>query len=269
MNILEKIYTHSTLNKEEYLLTYIPQLDYMLRFPSEGFVQILDTNTSMGKTSIGLYLAKSFCLQEKNVLYIDIDQNINSNILINRGLENVSGLGFLSSGNPEEILDLIVETEPEVIIFDSLPSISSEDFKDLRIFLNKLPKDKLYIILNQKRTKFRKSFLSGYSDLTLLDYCKLNIHLTNSFLINKEYKPVGYKIITQVINQGNCNLYMFFDTGIDYNYNLLKFSVSKNWVVKKGNHFYYQDKYLGNSYYSIISPEINNELYKKILLSKT
>lgn len=267
MDILEKILSHSktSLEKEEFLLTNIPQIDNLVRFPCSGFVQILDNDTSMGKTTLGLYLAKSFCLQNKNVLYIDIDQIINLSILKNRGLENVSGLGFFSSGNSQEILEVIQESDPDIVVFDSLPNLDIEDFKDIRVYLNKLPKDKLYVVLNQKRTKFRKSFLSGYSDLTLLDYCKLNIHLMSSFLLNKDYKPVGYKIITQVINFGVCDLYMFFDRGLDFNYNLLKFSVKNNWVERRGSNFYFNNELIGNSYNTSITPEIKNELYKKII----
>lgn len=164
-------------DKHQVISTEIKGLDYILGGGLElgSKVQIV-AESSTGKSTIALQIAKNFCRKNLNVLYVDTENSITKELLESTGCNE-----YLEEGKKEGMLALLKESDFDtvnekldvliksgvfkLIIIDSLASMVSNSYIEIKTKGNK----ESIIPLSNNNTNFESRplnlFINKYSNL--------------------------------------------------------------------------------------------------------
>lgn len=127
------------LNDREIIKTNIFALDLLLNGGIElgNSIQLL-AESGIGKSTIALQIAKSFCKQDKKVIYLDTESSVSNEIINSIGLSEYVNNSFFyiqesTFENVEKYLDTLISTgEIKLVIIDSLAGLVNSGFTNLK-----------------------------------------------------------------------------------------------------------------------------------------
>ena len=181
--------TYKSISKTEFVKSGSVVLDALLGggIPKGVFI-LWSAANGCGKSTGALHVSRSYCLQGKRVLYLDVEGGVNDSQIDGMGLReflwdentNPNGLFYCfrihTYKDAEKVLDKIM-TQMDLVVFDSTTSIITEKQKEsssedvlpgidarvMSVFLKRYKADAVrndvsWILINQMRTKIAMSY---------------------------------------------------------------------------------------------------------------
>ncbi len=208
-----KRFNDKLIQNQSRLNSGLVSLDLITGGISRGRItEVFDTDSSLGKSSLALHYAKWCSLSNLSTTYFDIEQQLTKKVLVRRGI-NLEQIYTCSTGDSEEICNIVTELQPDLIVVDSLASIVSPDellnsefnYSTVRKFLRELSnvsKDSAVLILNQSRSRIFKTDTTC-GGLSTEQWADIRISLKSLGFIFDKYTPVGKTIRVDVEQRNN------------------------------------------------------------------
>lgn len=249
-------------------------------------------NESSGKTTIALQVAKQSTLNNKKVLYIDMECTLNVNYLRDNGID-VNLITICRPKNGEKafaiIEDALNENCYELIILDSVAAMSCESELDesmeesakiglharlmsrgLRRIQNPLSNSNTAIIfINQVREKI--GIIFGNPETTtggkaLKFFSTTRIEVRKVDLIKNGQDKIGIKSKLTIVKNKlgkpfeSCFVNIYFNEGYDDTMDMIDYAIEHNIITKSGAWYYYDNQKICQGLnklknYSIENPE--------------
>lgn len=217
--------------------------------PRSKITQVYDKGNSLGKTSVLL----EYCKNDLNILYFDIENQINKQVLKNRKIEN-NNILISKCGSLKDILKCIENLETvDIIIIDSLCSIYEEGTQDnnpnirylMRILSQVIEeRNSACILSNQVRGV---KIVRPYGGIPTNSWVDTEIFLSPVCLLNKGLETIGRRIHMCINNGIESHIYLnlIFSKGFDRDRDILELGLITQTIKRRGTNYYYQDKMLG------------------------
>ena len=191
----------------EIVSTGIYILDHILNGGMEAgtFVQIL-SESGLGKTTIALQIAASYCSLDKKVVYVDTESSVSNEILTSTGVIEYLNKSFFyiresTFDEVEKYLDKFINTnEISLIIIDSLPNLINKCFTDLKKGVSITTNTTLYTSrpLTNFMNKYKSLANAKKFSLLFTNHYRQRIDMTKGS-INKEYGGKNVKYNSDVL----------------------------------------------------------------------
>lgn len=279
---------------KEILPVGLPSFDYFIGGLPKGEITEVSDTESLGKTSFALECVKEISNRGEFVLYFNLEQKINKQILLNRGicLENCI---FCSSVTEKDVLEIASELSSEVslIIVDSLASIlniqenitQDPEYYHFRKTLRTLASIAInnnipILVLNQHRyfnnpLTPRIPKLTSFSEKNISQWADIRIVLTSGGFVFHGFEPIGRRIIFNVYRKRswekvNFSIDLLFKSGFNKSMDLLELSIALGVVKREGAWFFFEEKALGKG--KLLASQgilpFYDEILEKIMLDK-
>lgn len=264
-------------------------------FPKGKIIEIFG-NESSGKTTIALQTVNECIKQGGRVAYIDAENSLDINYVINNGIDpDKMLLAHPESGEQTfSIIDALVKTNMiDLIVVDSVAALVPESelkgeiydqsmglharlmSKGLRMIQHSVSKHNVCVIfINQLREKIGVVF--GNPEQTtggkaLKFFSSIRLEVRRSELLKNGNEILGIKSkITTVKNKlaapfQYCFVDIFFNKGYDYQNEIINFALIHEVIVKKGSWFYFGEQKLCQGRINLNNYlKENNDLYEEI-----